>query len=111
VISGLALAPAGEQVAPIYLMTVWSLGAFAYATRNLIGIMRLSDLSHWSDRWFYGVAPFAAYVVLGVADVGVLARWPYAVYAVSVSQLALLLIGVRNAWDLATWLAPRRGGS
>jgi hypothetical protein len=110
VISGLALAPCNTPTAPIMLIIVWTLGAFAYATRNLIGILRMSETSHWSDLWFYGVAPFAAYAVLGVADVGALAHWPYAIYIVALSLLALLLLGIRNAWDLATFLAPRRSG-
>jgi len=111
VISGLALAPCGEPHAPILLITVWSLGAFAYATRNLIGILRMPETSHWSDLWFYGVAPFAAYVVMIGADVGAFLHWPFAIYTVALSLLGLLLLGIRNAWDLATFLAPRRSGS
>ena len=35
-----------------------------------------------------------------------LAGLGWAPYAVAANTLALLLIGVRNAWDLVTWLAP-----
>jgi len=111
VISGLALAPCGEPHAPILLITVWSLGAFAYATRNLIGILRMKETSHWSDLWFYGVAPFAAYAVMMGAEAGAFLHWPFAIYTVALSLLGLLLLGIRNAWDLATFLAPRRTGS
>ena len=111
VISGLALAPASEPVAPIYVMTVWSLGAFAYATRNLVAILRIGEVSHWSGPvalWRGAVRrlcragrrPTSASSPIGLN----------AIYALSISLLALLLIGVRNAWDLATWLAPRRTG-
>jgi len=111
VISGLALAPCTEPGAPILLITVWTLGAFAHATRNLVGILRMAETSHWSDRWFYGVAPFAAYVVMLGAEAGAFLRWPFAIYTVALSLLGLLLLGIRNAWDLATFLAPRRNGS
>ena len=108
VISGLALAPCYRPAAPIVLITAWSLGALAYSTRNLIGILRIPETSHWSDLWFYGVAPFAAYAVMAAAEVGVFLHWPYAIYTVALSLLGLLLLGIRNAWDLATFLAPRR---
>ena len=61
---------------------------------------------HWSDYWCYGYAPLAAYVALvgAAAAVALGADWgPRAVAAVLMS---VLLLAIRNAWDLVTWLAP-----
>ena len=64
--------------------------------------------AHWSDFWFYGAAPMAVYLLLEVA----LADWmlprDLACNMMALGLLALLMISVRNAWDLVTWIAPRR---
>lgn len=55
---------------------------------------------HWSDIWCYGVVPagaFAGLVVLaGAADAVT------AVRGVALIALSILLLAVRNAWDLVT---------
>jgi hypothetical protein len=61
----------------------------------------------WSDPWWYGVAPAAAYAALVAAALAVAAGRHGAVYAVAAVVTSLLIIGIRNAWDLVTWLAPR----
>lgn len=63
---------------------------------------------HWSDVWFYGCLPATAYLALAGCGGGVLMAAGPATYAVAALGLTLLFIGVRNAWDLVTWLAPRR---
>jgi hypothetical protein len=61
----------------------------------------------WSDPWWYGVAPAVVYAALVASALGVAAGWRGAVYAVAGVVTGLLIIGIRNAWDLVTWLAPR----
>ena len=58
----------------------------------------------------YGVTPAAAYAGLAANTAGLWAGADWAAPAMAVLVLALLLIGVRNAWDLVTWMAPQRGG-
>ena len=71
----------------------------------------LAPAPHWSDVWFYAVAP--AVIYLGLAAVAVSAwRDPqWTSYGIALTMMALLLIAIRNAWDLVTWLAPRRDES
>jgi hypothetical protein len=57
--------------------------------------------THWTDPWWYAVAPAASYLALALAA---LAASPVGVGAVAV---AILLLGIRNAWDLITWIAPQ----
>jgi hypothetical protein len=62
--------------------------------------------AHWSDLWFYGVAPCVLYVALIAAAVVVGASTAGALYFLGAVVMALLLAAIRNAWDLVTWLAP-----
>jgi hypothetical protein len=81
------------------------------AVRACLGIRALrtaDDNPHWSDFWCYGVAPLVVYVGLCVAAVGVFARAGWTAQAVAATLLGLLLVGIRNAWDLVTWIAPMR---
>lgn len=61
---------------------------------------------HWSDIWCYGAAPLLLYLLLGAGADAAMQRVSWAAYAIAAATLALLLVGVRNAWDLVTWLAP-----
>jgi hypothetical protein len=65
---------------------------------------------HWSDFWWYGVGPAAIYLGMTIAAGAVWAGASRAPSWVAIVLLALLLMGIRNAWDLVTWLAPRRTG-
>lgn len=92
----------------------WMVGAVA-----LIGLINLAAVTiglwgrdvpgpmHWSDPWCYGVIPMVIFLGLGAA-----AAFPDPVIAargVAGAALLLLLLGVRNAWDLVTTLAPQVG--
>ena len=61
--------------------------------------------THWTDPWFYAAAPAVAYLALAVA--GAIGS-PLAVGALAV---AILILGIRNAWDLITWIAPGRAAT
>jgi len=108
VISALALIPEGETPPPVLLMIAWSGGSLIYAITRLMGIAKIQEPSHWTDVWYYGVGPAATHLALASANICAFIRLPHSAYAVAICLLALLLLGIRNAWDLATWLAPRR---
>jgi hypothetical protein len=65
----------------------------------------------WTDYWCYGAAPIAAYAALGGVALAFAAGRPWAAYALAGVLFAALLLGIRNAWDLVTWLAPVAKGS
>ena len=112
VISALALTPASQSAQLCGLvaaaMGLWALGFLIYAGVLLIDILRIESPSHWSDLWCYGVAPTLAYLWLTGAALAAWQRMTFGPHAVALGMIALLLICIRNAWDLATWLAPRR---
>jgi hypothetical protein len=76
---------------------------------SIVGIWNLrgTDAPHWTDVWFYGVLPTILYAVLAVVAWAFWIGAGWAVNAVSVVITGLLLVSIRNEWDLVTWLAPR----
>ena len=109
--SAVAVAPALPIPVTAGLFAVAALvglGNAIWATVG-IGFRRLGpEAPHWSDIWLYGAAPCGIYAGLLVAAVGLAQRAGWADYANAALLLALLLIGVRNAWDMITWMAPMR---
>jgi hypothetical protein len=83
-----------------------------YAARACLGIARPRlgvGSAHGSDLWCYGAAPAVIYA--GLVTVVGLTFWLRAAWAPTAMAgllLALLLISIRNAWDLITWIAPTR---
>jgi hypothetical protein len=110
VISALALAPDGEGTSPSLLMLAWSVAALGNAVWVAIGVWPPERRAHWSDFWWYGFAPTAAFAGLVIASSLAWACIPHAPYALALVLLGLLLVAIRNAWDLATWLAYPRPG-
>jgi hypothetical protein len=49
-----------------------------------------------------------AYVALAAVALAFWHGSPRAPYAVAIVVTALILLSVRNEWDLVTWLAPRK---
>jgi hypothetical protein len=60
---------------------------------------------HWSDHWCYGVGPTAAYMAIGGAGWAFEIGASWAAHALAGVLLAALLLAIRNAWDLVTWLS------
>jgi hypothetical protein len=63
---------------------------------------------HWTDYIFYGGLPIVIYAGLLVSGIGLWFAAPFAVHGLAVAVLALLFLGIRDAWDLATWLVYHR---
>ncbi len=114
-ISAVTMAPGlGIQGAAVAFGLVSMLG-LACAGRALIGFRapRMGDPPHWSDFWLYAALPTALYLGLAAASAGLWARAAWATVALAGLLLLLLLLGIRNAWDLVSSIAPGRsaGGS
>jgi hypothetical protein len=56
--------------------------------------------------WFVGL-PTTSYVVLFLAGVGLLLGVAWSMYGIAVALILLLVIGIRNAWDLVIWMAEQ----
>jgi hypothetical protein len=112
-ISAVALVPrlpVGTAAALFGLAAFFGLVQAIRACVGIRGGLHGAGSIDWSDFCCYGVAPTTIYLALGAAAVALGARMDWAVHATAALLLTLLLIGIRNAWDLVTWMAPRKDG-
>jgi hypothetical protein len=114
-VSAISLAPALPMWAKGAAFAVAAAFGLGYALRACFGVAvhhARRALPHWSDVWFYAIAPAVIHLALAGVIIGVFwapPRWlPYALAGL---LLVLLLLGVRNAWDLVTWIASGSGAA
>lgn len=62
----------------------------------------------WEDWLWNVILPVLAYLLMLAAAVAVWHHTPGALYTIAVSTLALLFIGIHNAWDIAVWMTLAR---
>jgi hypothetical protein len=109
VLSAAALAGEVTGGAMALVAAVAAVWGMIRGIQSIVGINRLSgeDTPHWTDVWFYGVIPAVLYALLGVVACGFWSEREWAVYGVAAVINGLLLVSIRNEWDLVTWLAPK----
>jgi hypothetical protein len=85
---------------------LWGLGYSANVAR-MLHARQGPTAPHWTDFWCYGCFPGTLYLVQ-IAAAGALAmRVFWGQDALAAAMLALLLLTIRNAWDLVTAIAPQ----
>jgi hypothetical protein len=90
-------------------VAVWGAARGIYSTIGLTRLRRIGeDEVHWTDVWYYGVVPLVLYIALTAVAIAFWSGWKHATYGVAVVIVALLLLSVRDEYDLVTWLAPKR---
>ena len=93
------------------VISLWGFGRAAYST---VQIRRLPSIggqeTHWTEVWFYGVIPLIVYLGLAAVTYGAFGGAEWALYGTAAVQIALLMISIRDEYDLVTWLAPRADG-
>jgi hypothetical protein len=110
VLSAMALAPVLTVSVFGIVCCLAALAGVAYGAYVFQGIftVRGEITPHWSDKYLYAVGPTLAYVALGIIAFGFLRNREWAAAGVATVLVALLLLGIRNAWDLVTYLAPKK---
>jgi hypothetical protein len=64
---------------------------------------RENGLSVLDWIWYIGL-PYLAYAIALVAGVGILREDDQALLLIAGTMIFMLVIGIRNAWDLAVWI-------
>jgi hypothetical protein len=82
-------------------------GAMAYALSIFIRVMR-SEVQDLDDRLSYGASPLAAYAATLIAACFIYAHSPVGPPLLAGALMLLLLINIRNAWDLTVYFAQRK---
>lgn len=62
----------------------------------------------WADRLWYGLTPIAVYALLAASGLTVGLRHRSGLNLLAAALLLLLLVGIRNAWDMTVWIIDRR---
>jgi hypothetical protein len=81
------------------------------AALSLLYLWSVKGPQRWRENglplldWIWYIAlPYLAYALALAAGIGVLRDDPRALTAIAATLVAMLVIGIRNAWDLAVWL-------
>ncbi len=110
-ISAVAVAPPLAAIETSVIIGLIALAGLVGAIRSLLGIPTPppgQDAPHWSDVWMYGATPALIYLGLLFAAIAVWAGAHWAAHVMAGLLLILLLVSIRNAWDLMTFIAPMR---
>lgn len=106
-LSILVMAPYVARPAYAALVAVAALFGFGSAIRVALMIRagKAPPPNHWSDIHLYGHLPALIYAVLAVAAAAIFRGQPWGGGLMAASAVALLLMAIRNSWDLVVWLA------
>jgi hypothetical protein len=112
ILSAIALAPDLHPMGESAILGGCAVVGVVYSIVTTVRLFTLGEefLADWEDRSFYGLAPTVAYGVLGFGAACVARSDPMAPHEIGGAVLVLLLISIRNAWDLATFLVMRPRG-
>ena len=93
--------------AMIAAATLWGLVGLSGLTYVLVVARRMKLQTAYSpefeDRLFHLVVPLLAYATLVISSFVALSQTREALFAVAAAALLLLLAGIHNAWDAATY--------
>lgn len=105
-VSALLSAPWPGLAPPALLLGLIALAGIAYValiTRRLR--RRISYEPGWEDWLWYALLPFVAYAALLVMALLLQGIPTQALFGIGAALVLLLVIGIHNAWDLATYTA------
>src|SRR5215218_7369104 len=109
VLSAAALVPhisAGQFALVCAACALWGLARGLMSTRGIAALSGEAEV-HWTDAWFYGVIPSLVHLSLAVTAWGFWSGQGWARGGLAAVITGLLLLSIRNEWDLVTWLAPK----
>ncbi len=86
-------------------LVVCGVGGMIYGVRVILRALRQTSYKPvWEDWIFHVVLPDLAYIVLALGGRLVYVRATVGPFLVASAALALLLIGIHNAWDTVTYI-------
>jgi hypothetical protein len=105
-VSAILIVPWRFVFYPGILVALTGLYGLAHITGVMLRTKRLrsyrADLEDWA---WYNVLPFLAYAAVFAGGVGLEFASAKPLAAIAVGVLLLLFIGIRNAWDVVTFIA------
>ena len=89
------------------VVALWGLARGVMSFAGLRGLLGREREVHWTDSWFYGLLPILLYLGLEAAALAFCKGWSWAHDALAALLTLILLLAIRNEWDLITWIAPK----
>jgi len=114
VVSALTAVPDASPAVCSVIVALCALAGLAASGRVMfhLKIGKLFRSAHWTDFWWYGAAAFVADLLLAGSAAAVwLASPGAAAHGVALSLVLILLLAIRNAWDLVTWITAKGPGA
>ncbi|MGA8097307.1 MAG: hypothetical protein WB810_01475 [Candidatus Cybelea sp.] len=110
-ISAILCAPWHSLILPGVSVALVGVYGLVYVTRIMFRTRRLSAYTADLEDWiWYIVMPFGAYGVVAAGAIAYPMVSVKALFAVGGGVVTLIFIGIRNAWDIVTYLALRGSG-
>jgi hypothetical protein len=111
VVSAIGLIPGQTATAFGTVLLVLGVLDLARMVRVTVGIHRVHrtreplDANDWG---WYVIYPAVATLLVAGTGLALAREWTFPVAALAAGLLGHLVVGVRNAWDIADWLATRQ---
>ena len=102
--------PTPNWIVPTILLSAIGLFGIAYSLlilRRMIQNGITAKIDH-EDRLWYAFAPILAYLVLTASGIAFAVGSEAAAAVLAAGICMLLIAGIRNAWDMTTWVVLRR---
>ena len=112
IVSILALIPTHQWYSFAWLYAVTGVLGLPYAVIVLIAFYARGYEVSWVDRVFYTLLPPAGYSLMLLATLLLYTRSGWGLTTAAAALVALMIAGVRNAWDMTLWIilqSPGRG--
>jgi hypothetical protein len=106
-LSLVSLIPANTDTSLAAIVAVSSAAALVYSSFILVRVMRSAAID-FDDRLGYGAGPLAAYAAALAAAVFIFEGSKIGPPLLAGALILLLLLNIRNAWDLTVFFAQRR---
>jgi hypothetical protein len=106
-LSLVALVPVNTDTSLAAIIGITAAVALVYSSFIVVRVMR-SAVSDLDDRLAYGASPIAAYAAALAASVFIFQHSDVGPPLLAGALLLLLLVNIRNAWDLTVFFAARR---
>jgi len=96
------------KIPPLAIALLLGTGGLAGVSYGIIVVTRIWKLKLGMEDWcFYALLPVLAYAAILGASVMIVLKIDDPLYVLAAAFVLLLIVGIRNAWDMATFLIMR----
>ena len=110
IVSGVMMMPRVDPVVLGVLLLLGSIAGLAYVFWTGVHRNWRENKLGWDDFIWYATLPLLGYIVMLAAAIGIWMRGAFGPYALAAAVMLLMVVGIRNAWDLVIWFAQKRAG-